>query len=898
MANVHFNQTNLTFITNWTIANQSSFTTTPNDHSDETLSFIKTFIIIGFAATLVFITVFGNFLVIMAFVIDRNLRSISNYFLLSLAFADITIGLVSMPLYTLYTLLGEWPLGTIFCDIYLCLDYTMSNASVANLILISFDRYFSITRPLRYRFRRTSRRTIAYICCAWLISILIWVPAIISWPLIFGRRVPSRQCEIEFIYSNIIVTVLTAMIAFYIPVTVMIVLYYKIFRETVRRRDDLKQLQAIKTSQSVPLTTSLHSVNDCNSTQLKTWRTFSGKFSWTRWKSINNFKVNRVLSNDEMQHINNYKARTIPIKKAQSEELKNCDDEIINEKNRNESQENEKNSYNLSKSANFQKHQETENPIESIQTNSDLPFNRYKTKSCGYYHPNHFNGTTQHSSIQINSSNSISQSFVESHRTKVPNKTNKKNKIKFSPIATRVGSALTLTASSLNVFASNDVQEFEQIIPLTGEMNPSKLYSSNRNIIEENCEVKQRHTKRLKRSSCRNSSHHDDHLDENYTQFPLKDLMLSLSYCGAWPNVSQTNAPSPTLNYKNKILHNHNHIDYPIVNEFEYSPKRYLPPPSSTSLLRKQYGAYDVLKEKKSCHFCHKRYASIKNDLLNERLHIVKMLVDNPLSNLNNSNHSIISSNVTKRNCKTQTNFDEEIFEEFHSSNVISNSSSSERILQNEGKKPTIELDENKRNNININQQRSTYLLSRNKENSCGNIPSISLINPQYMEANNIGHKKKKMRKKYSNVLFYVRRIFSRVKTNVVSQWNVKQSSMNSKKALVFNIGTASSTSGANITNSSSNEQKAAKTLSAILLAFIITWTPYNINVIWKACCNYMGETNCVPDSWASFGYWLCYINSTVNPMLYALCNNSFRKTFRRLILCIVCCNTSYLRSH
>lgn len=203
--------------------------------------------IVIIAVVLSLTTVVGNIMVMISFKIDKQLQTISNYFLFSLAVADFAIGLISMPLFTLYTVLGYWPLGPHVCDTWLALDYLASNASVLNLLLISFDRYFSVTRPLTYRAMRTTCKAGIMIALAWGVSLVLWPPWIYAWPYIEGQRtVPVNACYIQFIETNHYITFITAIAAFYVPVTVMIILYWRIWKETKKRQKDLPYLQAGK----------------------------------------------------------------------------------------------------------------------------------------------------------------------------------------------------------------------------------------------------------------------------------------------------------------------------------------------------------------------------------------------------------------------------------------------------------------------------------------------------------------------------------------------------------------------------------------------------------------------------------------------------------------------------
>ncbi|XP_060788857.1 muscarinic acetylcholine receptor M1 [Neoarius graeffei] len=200
-------------------------------------------LIVLFTGLLSLVTIIGNILVIVSFKVNRQLKTVNNYFLLSLAFADLIIGVISMNLYTAYIVMGQWAMGNWACDFWLAIDYVASNASVMNLLVISFDRYFSITRPLTYRAKRTTRRAGLMIGLAWLVSLILWAPAILFWQYFVGKRtVPPDKCYIQFL-SEPVITFCTAMAAFYLPVTIMSVLYWRIYKETENRSRELAGLQ-------------------------------------------------------------------------------------------------------------------------------------------------------------------------------------------------------------------------------------------------------------------------------------------------------------------------------------------------------------------------------------------------------------------------------------------------------------------------------------------------------------------------------------------------------------------------------------------------------------------------------------------------------------------------------
>ena len=85
--------------------------------------------------------IFGNVLVMVAIKRERYLKTVTNYFVASLAAADCLVGLIVMPFSVVHEVMNKWwVFGQDWCDLWHSFDVLASTASILNLCVISLDR--------------------------------------------------------------------------------------------------------------------------------------------------------------------------------------------------------------------------------------------------------------------------------------------------------------------------------------------------------------------------------------------------------------------------------------------------------------------------------------------------------------------------------------------------------------------------------------------------------------------------------------------------------------------------------------------------------------------------------------------------------------------------------------
>ncbi|KFO25868.1 Neuromedin-K receptor, partial [Fukomys damarensis] len=120
------------------------------------------------------VAVLGNLVVIWIVLAHKRMRTVTNSFLVNLAFADAAMAALNALVNFIYALHGEWYFGANYCRFQNFFPITAVFASIYSMTAIAVDRYMAIIDPLKPRLSATATRIV--IGSIWILAFLLAFP--------------------------------------------------------------------------------------------------------------------------------------------------------------------------------------------------------------------------------------------------------------------------------------------------------------------------------------------------------------------------------------------------------------------------------------------------------------------------------------------------------------------------------------------------------------------------------------------------------------------------------------------------------------------------------------------------------------------------------------------------
>ncbi|KAM4618605.1 D(4) dopamine receptor-like [Polymixia lowei] len=178
-----------------------------------------------FGVLLIVVIICGNLLVCLSVYMEKALKTTTNYFIVSLAVADLMLAVLVLPLFVYSEFQdGVWSLNMTVCDGLMTMDVMLCTASIFNLCAISIDRFIAVSIPFNYNRKHVDHRQVILLSATWILALAV------ASPVMFGiNNVPNRdpsECKLEsgdyVLYSSVC--------SFFIPCPIMLLLYCAMFR--------------------------------------------------------------------------------------------------------------------------------------------------------------------------------------------------------------------------------------------------------------------------------------------------------------------------------------------------------------------------------------------------------------------------------------------------------------------------------------------------------------------------------------------------------------------------------------------------------------------------------------------------------------------------------------------
>ncbi|XP_070706614.1 adenosine A2a receptor b [Pempheris klunzingeri] len=265
---------------------------------------------VGLELVIACLAVAGNILVCWAVCLNSNLQSITNFFVVSLAVADIAVGLLAIPF--AITISTGFCANFFGCLFIACFVLILTQSSIFSLLAIAVDRYIAIKNPLRYNSLVTGQRAKGIIALCWLLSVGIGLMPMLGWNRGRNATASSDRCPeglTECLFEGVVPMDYMIYFNFFgcvlLPLLVMLIIYAHIFM-AARRQLRLMALKVAHTPAPGVVASSSGSSRSTLQKEVHAAKSLAiivGLFAlcWLPLHIINCF--NHLCKNCERQHI-------------------------------------------------------------------------------------------------------------------------------------------------------------------------------------------------------------------------------------------------------------------------------------------------------------------------------------------------------------------------------------------------------------------------------------------------------------------------------------------------------------------------------------------------------------------------------------------------------------------
>ncbi|NXT85244.1 GPR19 protein, partial [Zapornia atra] len=193
------------------------------------------------------VSILGNSLVCLVIRRSRRIQSTTNYFVVSMACADLLISIASMPFVLLQLTYGRWPLGRVMCKLVRYIQFLTPGVQVYTLLSVSMDRFYSIVYPLSFKVSREKAKKM--ILASWLFEAVLASPV-----LLFYDSNSDGHCNffLPGSWEGAAYGILQLLAVFVVPSILIVLFYQKVIKHIWRIDTDSRTVR--RTMNIVPRT--------------------------------------------------------------------------------------------------------------------------------------------------------------------------------------------------------------------------------------------------------------------------------------------------------------------------------------------------------------------------------------------------------------------------------------------------------------------------------------------------------------------------------------------------------------------------------------------------------------------------------------------------------------------